>query len=284
LTYTPGKASPPQVVTVNRPGAPAPVVLTNPGRVTTPQVVVVNHGSAFPPANHFDFSQHFAPPHDLHVVADIHNHPHYFYGPNHEEFHFVRSYPGPFYIQSRESLRDLLLRPLANSVAWGIGQIVTAELADALDLPLYTSLYALSPNVVVVPALPAGYVIGEAIPANVALVTAGPSGEVVVCNRVTTGAYVAYRTTSTGLIINEVVVLPPPSTSTTATVASIPAPAAPAPETPDSTASPAIPVSPKIGKVVYDADKNPVGVIVLSNDGSQEFVPLLAQNDAPKSP
>lgn len=228
--------------------------------------------------------EHFTPPHDVHVVlADPHARPRYFIGANHEEFHFVRDCPVPFFIQTRASMRELLLRPLANSIVWGIGDIITIELSHSLGLPLYTPLYAIAPGVQVVSFLPVGYYMAEPIPTNVALITAGPAGEVVVCNRVTPGSYVAYQTSTTGVVVNEVVVVPPveqtpalntavASTMAPPTVVSTPPPSAPDPA--------AIAVSSKIGKVVYDADKLPVGVIVLSTDGTQEFIPLLAQNDA----
>lgn len=273
---TPAHVTGSQVVYANQPGVSRPVVLNSPSGVTHPQQIIVNHGPTPPSYNRTYFSDHFGPPRDIHVVNNIRSGPRYFYGPYQEEFHFVRSYPGPHFIQTRESLRDLLLRPLANSIAWGIGDIVTLELAHALGLPVNTTLYALAPGVAVVSALPVGYCIAEPIPANVALITVGPAGEVIVCNRVTTGSYVAYQTSPSGVVINQVVVVPSPATTDSTTVAA--APETPAPATPSVTSS-SVPVSPKVGKVVYDADKNPIGVIVLSNDGSQEFVPLLAQND-----
>ncbi|HVY70139.1 MAG TPA: hypothetical protein VHH73_09435 [Verrucomicrobiae bacterium] len=219
------------------------------------------------------------------MFTDAHARPRFYSGPNHEDFHFVRYYTTPRFIETRASLRELLLRPLANSVAWGLGNIIDAELARALGLPVYTTLYGVAPGVRVVSVLPAGYYVAEAIPANVALVTTGFAGEIVLCNRVPPGAFVAYQTTTTGMVVNEVVVIPPvqpavtPLAPTAPTVAAESAPP-PAPQEPAPTS---IPVSSKIGKVVYDSAQKPVGVLILANDGSQEFVPLLAQND-PSSP
>ncbi len=230
----------------------------------------------------------FGPNRDVHVaITDPHAGPRFFIGPNHEDFHFVRPLPERHLIDSRDSLRNLLLRPLANAVAWGIGDIVTVELANALGLPVNTTLYGVAPGVQVVSTLPPGYFVAEAVPANVALVTAGPAETVVVCRRVPPGAFIAYQTSPTGVVLNECVVVPPvqqivmPMVATTPVpVPATPAPAvspapapAPAPAVAPAAAS-SIPMSSKVGKIMYDANQKPIAVMILDPDGKQEVVPL----------
>jgi len=59
---------------------------------------------------------------------------------------------------------------------------------------------------------------------------------------------------------------PAPVASAPTVAAPAPAPVAPAPVS--SSAS-------KLSKILYDASGKPIGVLVLNNDGSQEFVPLV---------
>lgn len=63
----------------------------------------------------------------------------------------------------------------------------------------------------------------------------------------------------------------PPSTPQNVTVVATPPPAAPV------TQPTSVPVSTRgrLSKILYDADAKPVGVLVLNNDGSQEFIPLV---------
>jgi hypothetical protein len=53
-----------------------------------------------------------------------------------------------------------------------------------------------------------------------------------------------------------------------------PAPAAAAPATPAAPSAPVTSAVGKTGRIVYDSNSKPVGVIVSNADGSQEFVPL----------
>ncbi len=231
---------------------------------------------------------------DIHVtITDPHAGPRFFIGPSHQDFHFVAVAPERGRIDSRDTLRNLLLRPLANSVAWGLGDIVTAELANALGVPINTTVYGVAPGVPVVSTLPPGYFVAESIPTNVALVSAGTVNPVVLCNRVPPGAFVAYQTSATGVVLNECIVVPPVQQVVLPVVATVPVPAtvaptivsapapAPAPAAPvaaaPSTGTSSIPMSSKVGKIVYDSNQKPIGVIILDADGQQEFVPLTAQ-------
>jgi hypothetical protein len=223
------------------------------------------------------------PGRDIHVtITDPRAGPHFFIGPDHRDFHFVNVITDRRRIETRDSLRDLLLRPLANSVAWGLGNIVTVELANALGLPVNTTVYGVAPGVPVVATLPPGYFVAESIPTNVALVSEGTTNPVVLVNRVPPGAFVAYQTSPTGVVLNECVVVPPVQQVVVPTVVTttVPVPATPAPgvaatpATEPSASSSNIPMSSKVGKIVYDANQKPIGVIILDSDGKQEFVPL----------
>lgn len=233
---------------------------------------------------------------DVHVVVtDPHAGPRFYYGPNHAEFHFVRPLPERHIITTRESFLDLLLHPIANAVAWSIGDVVSADLANALGVPVNSTVYAVAPGTPIVSTLPPGYFVAEAVPANVALVTQGPAGAMVIYRNVPPGAFVAYQTSVTGSILNEVIVVPPvqqvvvqqvnpaptvivaPPAATTPSVVTAPAtPAEPA----AAEGSSSLPLSSKIGKIVYDGNHQPIGVIVLDSDGQQEFVPLTQTGDA----
>ncbi|HVU37245.1 MAG TPA: hypothetical protein VHC95_02840 [Opitutales bacterium] len=232
----------------------------------------------------------FGPPHDVHVVPDSHSGPHFYYGPNHEEFHFVHTYGERHVIVSRDALIDLLAHPLLNTVAWTIGDVLNAELANSLGIPVNTTLYAVAPGTPIVSTLPPGYFVAEAVPANVALVTQGPNGELIVIRRVPPGAFVAYQTSVTGTILNTAIVVPPvqqivvqaaPTVVVAPPVASAP-PVIAAPAAPEGSSS--IPLSPKIGKIVYDDGHQPIGVIVLDSDGQQEFIPLTQASSSDAKP
>ncbi len=233
------------------------------------------------------------PPHrDLRVVIESsRSGPRFLEGPKREEFVFVRGVPAGRLIDRRETLLELLLRPAVSSLAWGLGEVSTAELAALLGLPLRTTLYAVQPQVAVVSAVPPGYFVAEALPQNVALVSVGPRGEpVVLVRRVPPGAVIAYQSSPGGVVLGECIVVPPVQqvvmvaepvpvvyASQPASLfgpqlsgnASVSAPAAPPPAAPQVAVAPG-----KNGKIVYDADKKPIGVIVLDSDGKQEFVPL----------
>jgi hypothetical protein len=217
--------------------------------------------------------------------------PHFVYGPNHEEFLFVRDVPRGRLIGTRAVLLDMLLHPTVDAVAWGLGDVATVELASLLGLPLHTTLYAVEPGVAVYSTLPPGYYPAQALPENVALVTSGPAGPVVLARYVPPGAFVAYQTAPSGALLNECIVVPPVQPAVVMPTVTSPAPAvvmAPAPAPPPApapapiaaapapapmAASPA-PGSNKQGKIVYGADGKPVGVIILNADGTQNFVPL----------
>jgi len=211
--------------------------------------------------------------------------PRFVYGPGRDEFLFVRGVPEGRFINSRESLLDLLLHPAVDAVAWGLGDIASVEVANLLGLPVHTTLYAVEPGVSVVSTLPPGYFVAQTVPENVALVSSGPAGAVVVVRHVPPGAFVAYQTSPNGVVLNECVVVPPvqqvvvPAVATPApaVVMTSPAPAvvtAPAPTAAPAPAAPAVPMSNKMGKIVYGADGKPAGVIVLDADGKQEYVPI----------
>ena len=227
------------------------------------------------------FGDH-GPHRDVQVLIEPGRDRRFVYGPNRDEFLFVRPMPAGRFINSRESLLDLLLRPTVDAVAWGLGDIATVEVANLLGVPVHTTLYAVEPGVPVVSTLPPGYFVAQAVPENVALVTSSPAGPVLLTRHVPPGAFVAYQTTPAGVVLSECVVVPPmqqivvPTVSTPAptVVVTSPAPAvAPAPA-PAAPVSSSMPMSSKQGKIVYGADGKPMGVIILDADGKQEFVPL----------
>jgi hypothetical protein len=222
---------------------------------------------------------------DIHVFLDRGN-PRFGYGPHNDDFVFVRGVPAGRFINSRDSLLDLLLRPVANAVAWGVGDIATIEVANLLGLPLHTTVYAVQAGVPVYTTVPQGYFVAESVPQNVALVTYTPQGPVVVNRCVPPGTFVAYQAAPNGVVMNEclvvppvqqqiVVAAPPVTTVVTAapTVAIAPQPATPAPAVTAAPATPA-PEPAKVGQIVYDANGKPLGVIVTVSDGKTEFVPL----------
>ncbi len=208
--------------------------------------------------------------------------PRFLVGPGRDEFHFVRAAPAPRFIDSRDTLRDLLLRPLADSIAWGIGDVATLELANLLGLPINTPVYAVQAGVPMYSTLPPGYFVAESLPQNVALITYGSAGEMVLSRRVPPGAFVAYQTSPQGVVLGECIVVPPqpqiivPTVTTPApqvVVAATPAPAPAATAAQPSTSS--VPMSStKSGKIVYDSNGKPIGVIVVESNGQQEFVPI----------
>ena len=226
-------------------------------------------------------------------IDDPHAGPRFYTGPGRDDFFFVRGAPERRSIDSRDSLRDILLRPFAEAVAWGIGDIATVEVANLLGLPINTTLYAVQPEVPVFSTLPPGYFVAQGVPENVALVRNGPYGPEVVVRRVPPGSFIAYQTSTSGVVLNECVVVPPvqqvivynqvPMVTTPAPTvvmttpapapAPVAAPATPAPE-PAPAANTSIPMSSKTGKIVYDSNAKPVGVIILDADGKQEFVPI----------
>ncbi len=189
----------------------------------------------------------------------------------------MREGPAGRLIERRETFLDLLLRPTVNSLAWGLGELTSIELAATLGLPVHTTLYAVQPQVAVVSYVPQGYFVAEALPQNVALVAAGPRGEpVVLVRRVPPGAVIAYQSSPTGVVLSECIVVPPvqmavmPEPAPMQVYASQPAPSMPSP-------TPAPPVAIAAGKtstVLYDANHNPVGVYITDSDGRKEFVPI----------
>ncbi len=222
------------------------------------------------------------PGRDLHVDIDPRLGPRFYVGPDRRAFVFVSPYGPGARIVSRASLLDLLLHPAVDAVAWGLGEITTIEVANLLGLPVNTPVYGLEAGVPVVSTLPPGYFVAESLPQNVALVSSGPAGPVVVVPRVPAGAFVAYQTSPTGVVLNECVVVPPvqqmvmvqPATPAPTVMMAAPAnTVAPAPA-PAPTASSSTPMSSKTGKIMYDSNGKPVGVMVTDPDGKQEFVPI----------
>jgi hypothetical protein len=222
------------------------------------------------------------PSRDLHVDIDPRLGPHFYVGPQHNDFYFVRPYPAGRGIGSRDILLNLLLQPTVDAVAWGLGEITTIEVANLLGLPVNTPVYGLEASVPIVSTLPPGYFVAESLPPNIALVSYGPAGPVVLVSRMPAGAFIAYQTSPTGVVLNQCVVVPPvqqvvmlqPTTPAPAVMMVPPVTsAAPAP-TPAPAANTSIPMSSKTGKIVYDANAKPIGVIIIDADGKQEFVPI----------
>jgi hypothetical protein len=220
------------------------------------------------------------PGRDLHVDIDPRLGPRFYVGPDRRAFVFVSPYAPGARITTRDMLLGLLLRPSVDAVAWGLGEVTTIEVANLLGLPVNTPVYGLEAGVPVVSTLPPGYFVAESLPQNVALVSSGPAGPVVVVSRVPAGAFVAYQTSPTGVVLNECVVVPPvqqmvmvqPTTPAPTVVMAAPATTtAPAPAPAVSSATP---MSSKTGKIMYDSNGKPVGVMVTDPDGKQEFVPI----------
>jgi hypothetical protein len=229
------------------------------------------------------FGHDRGPGRDLHVDIDPRLGPHFFVGPDRRDFYFVHPYVAGAVIRDRDSLLDLLLRPTVDAVAWGLGEITTDAVANILGVPVHTVVYGLEPGVPIVSTLPPGYFSAEAVPQNVALVSSGPAGPVVLVPRVPAGAFIAYQTSPTGTVLSECVVVPPvqqmvmaqPTTPAPAVVMTAPAMSSPAPApAPAPAVSSSTPMSSKTGKIVYDSNGKPIGVIVVDADGKQEFVPL----------
>jgi hypothetical protein len=225
------------------------------------------------------------PRRDLRVVIEnTRSSPRFLEGPRREEFVFVREAPRGILIDRRETLLDLLLRPAVRSLAWGLGDLTSVELAAALGLPVHTTLYAVEPGMTVVSSVPPGYFVAEALPQNVALVSTGSRGEPVVrVRRVPPGAVIAYQSSPSGVVLNECIVVPPVQQVVLMAETAPPAPVVyasggPAPtaaQAPASGPQPAVPVAAgKTSAVVYDANHNPIGVVVTDPDGKKEFVPL----------
>ncbi len=226
------------------------------------------------------------PRRDLRVVIEnSRSGPRFFEGPKRVEFGLVRGAPVGRFIERRESLLDLMLRPSVNALVWGLGELTSVELARALDLPTRTVLYTVQPGVALVSAVPPGYFVAEALPQNVALVVAGPRGEpVVLVRRVPPGAVIAYQSSPTGVVLAECIVVPPvqqvvvmaepavyANQSTSIFAPQLSGGTAPPPATPTAQVA----VAPgKKGKLVYDANSQPIGVIILDSEGKQEFVPI----------
>jgi hypothetical protein len=219
-----------------------------------------------------------APRRDLRVIVDPRLGPQFRVGPNREEFAFVRGVPSGRLIDRRETLLDLLLHPAVNAFAWGLGEVANEEVAAMLGLPMHTVLYGVEPNVVVYSSVPPGYYVAETLPANAALVYNGPRGPVVLVSRVPAGAVVAYQTAPNGVVLSECVVLPPQPVVMPEPVSMPPPPAVYAtsqPPPPPTAPAPTVPMAAgKTSTVVYDANHNPIGVVVTDPDGKKEFVPI----------
>jgi hypothetical protein len=218
------------------------------------------------------------PRRDLRVVVDPRLGPQFRVGPNREEFAFVQGVPPGRLIDRRETLLDLLLHPAVNAFAWGLGEVANEEVAAMLGLPMHTVLYGVEPNVVVYSSVPPGYYVAETLPANAALVYSGPRGPVVLVSRVPAGAVVAYQSAPNGMVLNECVVVPPQPVVMSEPMPMPPPPAVYATSQPAATAPTTAPTVPmaagKTSTVVYDANHNPIGVVVTDPDGKKEFVPI----------
>jgi hypothetical protein len=84
------------------------------------------------------------------------------------------------------------------------------------------------------------------------------------------GAYMAYSAAPNGAVIGQCVVVPQMAP------APVPMPPAPAPAPPAvyNTPPPAPAQPTSASTVLYDANHNPIGVLVTNPDGSQHFVPV----------
>jgi hypothetical protein len=185
-----------------------------------------------------------------------------------DPYRFVAEVPVGRHIERRDVLLDLLLHPVANAFVWGLGDIANAEMAAMLGLPVRTVVYGVEPGVVVYSSMPPGYAYAEGLPANVALVSSGPTGPVVVMPNVPPNAYMAYQTAPNGAIISECVVVPQMAVS-------MPVPSMPPVYAPPAPTSPAAAPAPGAAStVLYDASHNPIGVLITNPDGSQHFVPV----------
>ncbi len=225
------------------------------------------------------------PGRDLRVEIDPRGGPRFFAGPDHHAFVFVAPLAERREIRDRDSLLGLLLRPTVDAVAWGLGEVTTAEVANLLGVPVATTVYGVEPGVQIVSTLPPGYFVAQSVPQDVALVAQGPAGPVVLVRRVPAGSFIAYQTSPSGVVLGQCIVVPPvqqvivPVPTTPApTMVTTPAPAptvvsTPAPA-PAPTVSSSMAMSSKTGKVVYDSNGKPIGVIVVDPEGKQEFVPL----------
>ncbi len=219
-----------------------------------------------------------APRRDVRVFVDPHLGPQFRVGPNREEFHYVWGVPPGRFIERRETLLDLLLHPTVNAFAWGLGEVANEEVAALLGLPLHTPLYGVEPNVIVYSSVPPGYYVAEALPANAALVYSGPRGPAVLVSHVPPGAVIAYQTAPNGVVLSECVVVPPQPVVIAESAPPPPlvyATSQPPAPTAQPTTAPTVPMAAgKTSTVVYDANHNPIGVVVTDSDGKKEFVPI----------
>jgi len=231
---------------------------------------------------------------NVRVVADPRGGPHFLSGPRGDDFFFVRGAPEGRFIDSRDSLLAYLLAPVADSVAWGLGAVTTVEVANMLGVPVNTVVYGVEPDIAVYSTLPQGYFVAESIPSGVALVRRDPRGSpVVLYRRVPPGAFVAYQVSAGGIVLNQCLVVPPvqqvvvpaatpapqavyvatpPVTAVTTAAPATTVAAPPVVAAPAETAS--VPMSSKTGKIQYDANGKPSGVIVQDADGKFEYVPI----------
>ena len=196
--------------------------------------------------------------------------PRFIQGYDQEEFTYVRGVSPGRVIVSRELFLDQLLQPPGNALVWGLGEVSSLEVADYLGLSLHTPLYATQLNLPVFPSLPPGYFVAGALPADVALVAASPQGPIVLFRRLPPGTVVAYQPLADGRVLNECLVVPPPSAEFFAAPGSLPPPSPVQPATVPPAPAPAAGTG---SHVVYDASGKVNGVVVISPDGRQEFVP-----------
>jgi hypothetical protein len=191
----------------------------------------------------------------------------------HDAFHFVELAPAGRHIERRDVLLDLLLHPGVNAFVWGLGDVANLEMAAMLGLPVRTVLYGVEPGVVVYSGLPPGYTYAEALPANVALVSSGPAGPMVLVPNVPPGAYMAYQAAPNGAVVGQCVVVP----QAMPVPVPVPMPQVPVPTPPVYNSNPTStqpPATGNTGTVVYDANHNPIGVLITNPDGSKTFVPV----------
>jgi len=188
-----------------------------------------------------------------------------------DPYRFVAEVPPGARLERREVLIDLLRHPVGGAFIWGLGEIANVEIAASLGLPVRTVVYGVEPGVFVYSSLPVGYTYAEALPPNVALVSSGPAGPVVVMQSVPPGAYMAYQAAPNGAVISQCVVVPQ-GAPVAIPQATLPAP--PAVYQPPQTQAPQGPATGNVGTVLYDANHNPIGVLITNSDGSQHFVPI----------
>ena len=205
------------------------------------------------------------------MIENNQDRPRFYQGPHQEEFSYVRDLPPGRIIASRELFLDQLLSPPGNALVWGLGVVGSIEVAESLGLPLNTPLYAIQADVAVFPSIPPGYFVADGLPPNVALVAEGPQGPMILFRRLPPGTVIAYQPLTDDRVLNECLVVPPPTADLAPAPVTFPSPAAPVSAPASPLTSVAATGSPST--VVYDANGKVVGVVIIGADGRQEFVP-----------